>query len=533
MPINSRIPGLRDHTPEERLSLVADGAGLDASGLEALHPAAGLSLAQADHMIENVVGLIAIPVGVATNFHIDGVDRLVPMATEEPSVVAAASNAARMARGLGGFTTSYTGDVMIAQIQVLDAVDPHGTRFALLEAKDELLALANEQDPVLVSFGGGAFDISVRVLPTRAGVQVIVHLHVDVRDAMGANAVNTMAEAIAPRIAEVAGSRTLLRILTNKAELRLTRARAVFDAEMLGGAQVVDDIVAASAFAEADAYRAATHNGISAVVLATGNDTRAVESGCHSHAARTGGYTALSQFEKDADGNLVGTLEVPLAVGLVGGATRAHPTAQAAVRLLGIDTARELASIIASVGLAQNLAACRALAAEGIQRGHMTLHARTIAASAGAEVDEIGEVARRIVAERRIRVEYAREVLAALRAESRANRGCPPASPCTRWLRATDCRPRPTSSPPRSRRSSAAGCMPRGPATSRSRASCPRHGCRSSPTPPRCSLTSRCPRALAPSPWSRTCGASSARSRSGCARSPSWSARPSRSRRPI
>lgn len=421
MPINSRISGLRDHTPDERLALVAGGAGIDSDALAALRAEGGLSVAQADHMIENVVGLIGVPVGIATNFRIDGTDRLIPMATEEPSVVAAASNAARMARDNGGFTTSYTGDVMIAQIQVLDSVDPHGTRFALLEAKDELLALANEQDPMLVSLGGGAFDISVRVLPTRAGVQVILHLHVDVRDAMGANAVNTMAEAIAPRIAEVAGSRTLLRILTNKAELRVTRARAVFDAELLGGAQVVDDIVAASAFAEADPYRAATHNkgimnGITAVVLATGNDTRAVEAGCHSHAARSGQYAALSQFEKDADGNLVGTLEVPLAVGLVGGATRAHPTAQASVKLLGVETARELASVIASVGLAQNLAACRALAAEGIQRGHMTLHARTIAASAGAEVDEIGEVASRIVADRRIRVEYAREILAELRA---------------------------------------------------------------------------------------------------------------------
>lgn len=421
MSINSRISGLRDHTPDERLTLVAQSADLDPDVLDALRPDHGLSLAQADHMIENVVGLIGIPIGVATNFTIDGQDRLIPMATEEPSVVAAASNAARMARQHGGFTTSYTGDVMIAQIQVLDAIDPHGTRFALLEAKDELLALANEQDPMLVSLGGGAFDISVRVLPTRAGVQVILHLHVDVRDAMGANAVNTMAEAIAPRIAEVAGTRTLLRILTNKAELRVTRARAVFDAELLGGAQVVDDIVAASAFAEADPYRAATHNkgimnGITAVVLATGNDTRAVESGCHSHAARSGQYAALSQFEKDADGNLVGTLEVPLAVGLVGGATRAHPTAQASVKMLGVQTARELAAVIAAVGLAQNLAACRALAAEGIQRGHMTLHARTIAASAGAEVDEIGAVAARIVAERRIRVEYAREVLAELRA---------------------------------------------------------------------------------------------------------------------
>lgn len=420
MSINSRISGLRDHSPEERLALVADAAGVDAGALDALRPESGLALDQADHMIENVVGLLAIPVGVAANFTIDGEDRLIPMATEEPSVVAAASNAARIARGHGGFSTSYSGDIMIAQIQVLDAVDPHATRFALLEARDELLALAAEQDPMLVSLGGGPVDISVRVLPTRAGTQVILHLHVDVRDAMGANAVNTMAEAIAARIAEIAGSRTLLRILTNKADLRLTRVRAVFDAELLGGAQVVDDIVAASAFAEADPYRAATHNkgimnGITAVVLATGNDTRAVEAGCHSHAARTGQYSALSQFEKDADGNLVGTLEVPLAVGLVGGATRAHPTAQASVKLLGVETARELASVIAAVGLAQNLAACRALAAEGIQRGHMTLHARTIAASAGASVDEIGEVARRIVAARRIRVEYASEVLAELR----------------------------------------------------------------------------------------------------------------------
>ncbi|MCR2824771.1 hydroxymethylglutaryl-CoA reductase, degradative [Microbacterium sp. zg.Y909] len=423
MATNSRIPGLRNHTPSERLARVAAGAGIDRSALDALQPADGLSLAQADHMVENVVGMIGIPVGVATNFRVDGIDRLIPMATEEPSVVAAASNAARMARGHGGFTTSYTGDVMVAQIQMLDAVDPHAARFALFEARDELLALANAQDPVLVSLGGGAFDISARVLPTGAGTQVILHLHVDVRDAMGANAVNTMAEAIAPRVAELTGARTLLRILTNKADLRVTRARAVFDPEMLGGAQVVDDIIAASAFAEADPYRAATHNkgimnGITAVVLATGNDTRAVESGCHSHAARSGSYTALSHFEKDAEGNLVGTLEVPLAVGLVGGATRAHPTAQASVTLLGVQTARELASVIAAVGLAQNLAACRALAAEGIQRGHMSLHARTIAASAGATVDEVGAVAARIIAERRIRVEDAREVLAELRAES-------------------------------------------------------------------------------------------------------------------
>ncbi|MFF7684371.1 hydroxymethylglutaryl-CoA reductase, degradative [Microbacterium sp. NPDC007973] len=420
---SSRLPGLRDHTPLERRRLVAEAAGLDPDRLVALDPAEGLSLSHADHLVENVVGLLGIPVGIATNFRIDGVDRLVPMATEEPSVVAAASNAARMARATGGFSTSSTGDVMIAQVQVLDAVDPEGARLRLLEARDELLALADAQDPMLVSLGGGAIDISVRTLLTRVGTQVILHLHVDVRDAMGANAVNTMAEALAPRIAEIAGARTLLRILTNKADRRLTRARAVFSADLLGGAQVVADIEAASAFAEADAYRAATHNkgimnGITAVVLATGNDTRAVEAGCHSHAAREGAYRALSRFERNADGDLVGTLEVPLAVGLVGGATRAHPTARAAVELLGITTARELAATIAAVGLAQNLAACRALAAEGIQRGHMTLHARTIAASAGAEVGEIAEVAARIVADDRIRVEYAAEVLAQLRGRS-------------------------------------------------------------------------------------------------------------------
>ncbi len=422
MTINSRLSGLRDHTPDERLALVAAAAGLEPDALSSLRN--GLRLEQADHMVENVVGMIGVPVGVATNFTIDGADRLVPMATEEPSVVAAASNAARIARVHGGFQTSHSGDVMIAQVQVLDTVDPEGARMRLLEARDELLDLADAQDPVLVRFGGGARDVSVRVLPTRAGVHVVLHLHVDVRDAMGANAVNTMAEAIAPRVAEIAGGRTLLRILSNKADLRLTRARAVFDAELLGGPQVVDDIVAASAFAEADPYRAATHNkgimnGITAVVLATGNDTRAVEAGCHSHAARDGGYRALSRFEKDADGNIVGTLEVPLAVGLVGGATRAHPAAQAAVTLLGVETARQLAAVVAAVGLAQNLAACRALAAEGIQRGHMSLHARTIAASAGATVEEVGAVAERIVAERRIGVEAAREVLAELREGSR------------------------------------------------------------------------------------------------------------------
>ena len=420
MPNTSRLSGLKDATPLERRARVAEAAGVDPRTLDPLDVAAGLSLEQADHLIENVVGLIGVPIGIATNFTVNGRDHLVPMATEEPSVVAAASNAARMAREHGGFHTSTTGEVMIAQIQVVEVGDPEAGRLRLLEARDELLALAAEQDPMLVSLGGGPRDLWVRVLPTRTGVHLVAHLHVDVRDAMGANAVNTMAEALAPRVAELAGGRSLLRILSNKADRRLTRVRAVFDRDLLGGADVVRDIVHASAFAEADPYRAATHNkgimnGVTAVVLATGNDTRAVEAGAHSHAARDGVYTALSHYELGTDGHLVGTMELPLAVGLVGGATRAHPVAQAAVRLLGVGTARELAEIVAAVGLAQNLAALRALSAEGIQRGHMTLHARTIAASAGATVDEVARVASALVAANRVRLEYAEEVLAELR----------------------------------------------------------------------------------------------------------------------
>ena len=421
MPINSRLSKLRDAEPNERRRRVAEAVGLDTGALDVLDPESGLSLAQADHLVENVIGVIGIPIGVATNFTVNGRDYLVPMATEEPSVVAAASNAARMTRGHGGFQTSTSGSVMIAQIQVVDAVDPEAARLRLLEARDELLELANAQDPVLAQFGGGPRDLVVRAIATRTGTHIIAHLLVDVRDAMGANAVNTMAEALAPRVAEITGGRSLLRILSNKADRRLTRVRAVFDAELLGGPQVVADIVHASAFAEADPYRAATHNkgimnGITAVVLATGNDTRAVEAGAHSHAVSNGQYTALSSYEIGADGNLVGTMELPLAVGLVGGATRAHPVAQAAVTMLGVTTATELAGVIAAVGLAQNLAALRALVAEGIQRGHMTLHARTIAASAGATADEIGDVAARIVADGRIRLEYAQQIVADLRA---------------------------------------------------------------------------------------------------------------------
>jgi hydroxymethylglutaryl-CoA reductase len=421
VPVSSRIPGFKDLSPLVRRRTVADRTGLSASALDSLDPNTGLSVEQADHMVENVVGVLGIPVGIATNVIVNDNEYLVPMATEEPSVIAAASNASRMTRPHGGFFVSHTGPVMQAQIQLLDVQDPEAARLRILEAREEILELSNAQDPTLVKFGGGARDLTVRVLPTRTGVHVIAHIVVDVRDAMGANAVNTMAESVAPRLAAIAGGRPLLRILTNKADRRIVRARAVFDRDLLGGAEVVDNIVHASAFAEADPYRAATHNkgimnGISAVVLATGNDTRAVEAGCHSHAVGADGrYTALSHFEKTADGHLSGTLEVPMAVGLVGGATKAHPVARTSIEILGVTSATELAEVIVAVGLAQNLGACRALSAEGIQQGHMRLHARTVAVTAGASADELDNVVQRLIGDRSIRVEHAEKVLGELR----------------------------------------------------------------------------------------------------------------------
>ncbi|WP_427889119.1 hydroxymethylglutaryl-CoA reductase, degradative [Kribbella sp. GL6] len=421
MPRTSRIPGLRDLSVEDRRTSIARAAGIDPGSIAAFDPAHGLRIGLADHMIENAAGVLGVPLGVATNFVVNGVDVLVPMATEEASVVAAASNSAKIARLHGGFTTSSTAPVMQAQVQIVGVADPEAGRVRLLEARDELIALANEQDPKLVEFGGGVRDIAVRLVSSRAGVYVVAHLQVDVRDAMGANAVNTMAEAVAARAAEIAGGTSLLRILTNKADLRLSRARAVFDADALGGPEVVTNIIHAAALAEADPYRAATHNkgimnGISAVVLATGNDTRAVEAGAHSHAVSPAGlYTSLSRFEKDADGNLAGTLELPMPVGLVGGATKVHPTAQAAIALLGVRTAAELAEVITAVGLAQNLAAVRALATEGIQRGHMSLHARNIASTVGATAAEVPAVVARLVTDRKVRADYAEQVLAELR----------------------------------------------------------------------------------------------------------------------
>lgn len=418
---SSRMSGFRHLDVHERRRAVAAFLGRVPGTLRALDPHQGLGLDLANQMVENVVGVMGIPVGIATNFQVDGRDVLVPMATEEPSVVAAASNVARMTRDHGGFLTSATEPLMQAQIQVLDVADPEAARHRLLAAAPELMALADAQDQVLVSLGGGVRECLVRQVRGARQTYVVVHLIVDVRDAMGANAVNTMAEAVAPRIAEIAGGRALLRILTNKADRRLTRVSGIFDRELLGGGEVIENMLDAADFAVADPYRAATHNkgimnGITAVVLATGNDTRAVEAGAHAHAVGSEGrYTSMSRFEKTRDGHLVGTLELPMPVGLVGGATTVHPTAQTNVAITGVTTAAELAAVILAVGLAQNTAALRALATEGIQRGHMSLHARNIAVAVGAAPAEIDHVVARMVAGRAIRTDFAAQVLTELR----------------------------------------------------------------------------------------------------------------------
>lgn len=397
-----------------------DFAGLTEDEARALSGEAGLSVAQADKMVENALGTFAMPLGIATNFLLNGKDYLIPMAIEEPSVVAAASNAAKMAREKGGFKTSSTSPVMIGQVQVTGVKDLQVATSRLESGKQEILKLANAQDPMLLSLGGGARDLEVRVIRTMHGPQIVVHLHVDVRDAMGANAVNTMAEATAPMIETMTGGKVCLRILSNLAVLRLARAEAVWAKEAIGGEGVVDGVVEAYAFAEADPFRCATHNkgvmnGIDAVIIATGNDWRAIEAGAHAYAARTGSYKPLTRFEKTPDGDLKGFIEVPMAVGLVGGATKVHPSAKASVRLLGVKTANELAEVVAAVGLAQNMAALRALATVGIQKGHMSLHARNIVASVGCPPELMDEAVETIVREKKIRMDRAKEVVEELR----------------------------------------------------------------------------------------------------------------------
>jgi len=415
----SRISGFYKLGVSERLSIVKDFAGLTDEEVNLLQTSK-MGLVIADKMIENVIGTFELPLGIATNFLINGKDYLIPMAIEEPSVVAAASNAARMCREGGGLFAVSTDPLMIAQIQLVGVTSPHTAVMKILQHKDEIVRIANEKDPLLISLGGGVRDVEVRVIQTPVGPMVITHLIVDVRDAMGANVVNTMAEAVGPYIEKITGGKVLLRIVSNLADRRLVRVWTRVPKEAVGGPEVVDGIVYAWAFAASDPYRAATHNkgimnGVIAVALATGQDTRALEAGAHAYAARSGRYTTLSTWEKDENGDLVGYLEMPMAVGIVGGATRVNPLAKISLKILGVKTARELAEVMGAVGLAQNLAALRALATEGIQRGHMKLHARQIAIAAGAHGEEIDKVVAEMLKEGIIRIDKAKEILSRLR----------------------------------------------------------------------------------------------------------------------
>jgi hydroxymethylglutaryl-CoA reductase len=413
---SSSVSGFYKLSPKERLEFVKEFAGLSDEECTLLRNTGSLPLDLADRMIENVIGATPVPLAIAVNFQINKRDYLIPMAIEEPSVVAAASYAAKMARQGGGFHTSSTPPIMIGQIQAVGIKDPYAAKMRVIQAKEEILKKANAQDPVLVSVGGGAKDLDAKVIKTTQGQMLITELHVDCRDAMGANAVNTMAEAVTPIIERITGGRVYLRIISNLATKRLVRAWCTVPREVVGGEEVVDGIVNAYAFAAADPYRAATHNkgilnGIIAVIIATCNDHRAIEAGAHAYAARNGHYTALSTWEKNENGDLVGSVELPMAVGLIGGAVRTHPIAKIAIKILGVKTANEFAEVLAAVGLAQNLGALRALAQEGIQRGHMSLHARNIAVAAGATGKMIDLVAEKMVEERRIRMDRAKELV--------------------------------------------------------------------------------------------------------------------------
>lgn len=414
-----RLPGFYNLSVEERLKKVSEIANLTEEEVKAIYSTSKLPIEVANRMIENVIGTFELPLAIATNFFIDGKDYLIPMAIEEPSVVAAASNAAKMAREGGGFLTDFTAPLMIGQIQLVDVGNPFFAKFEILKNREEIISRANECDPILLKVGGGCRDIEVRILESRIGKMVVVHLIVDVRDAMGANVVNTMCEKVAPFVARIADAKAHLRIISNLAVYRLARARAVFRKDIIGGEEVVDGIIKAYAFAEVDPFRCSTHNkgimnGISALMIATGNDFRAIEAGAHGYAA-INGYKPLTKYEVNKNGDLLGFIEIPIQAGIIGGATQTNPIAKICLKILGVKSGEELARVSAAVGLAQNFAALRALATEGIQRGHMELHARNIAVMAGAKGREIDLLAERMIKNGKIRVDYAKEILQTLR----------------------------------------------------------------------------------------------------------------------
>lgn len=399
----------------ERLDIVSKFANLTQEERKILESSGGIGFDQADKMIENAIGTFSLPLGVATNFVVNKKEYLVPMVIEEPSVIAAASKAAKIAKIHGGFTMHNDESYSIGQIQLLN-VNVKEAISKILQHSDEILDLANSKSMTLSKIGKGAKEISCKEITTDSGPMLIVELLIDVGDAMGANVTNTMCEGVAPLVEKITGGKTLLKILSNYSTRRLVSGTAVFDKQELGGDDVVDNIVLAYQFADNDEYRAVTHNkgimnGIIAVANATGQDTRAIEAAAHAYAAKDGKYRSLTQWSKDSDGNLVGKIEVPLSVGIVGGIINVHPTAKVCTKILQIQSANELACVIVAVGLAQNLSAIRALASEGIQKGHMKLHARNIASAAGAEPDQIDEIAEKMVHEGKISINRAKELL--------------------------------------------------------------------------------------------------------------------------
>lgn len=415
---SSQVSGFYKLPVEKRIDFVSDFANLSDDDKKLFSSC--LEIDTADRMVENVLGTFELPLGLAVNFLINGKDYLLPMVTEESSVVAAASNAAKMARLKGGFKTEVSDPLMIGQLQLLDIPDVVSAAEKILEHKKQLLNLANAQDKVLVEFGGGAKDIEVRILDSPMGKMIVTHLIVDVRDAMGANAVNTMCEALAPMLEELSGGHVRLKILSNLADKRIAKAKATFDKDKMGGEKVVDAFLESYTLASIDPYRAATHNkgimnGIDSLIIATGNDFRAIEAGAHAYAARNGQYTSLTSYHKDKNGDLVGEIELPCAIGIVGGAGNIHPKARLCKKILGIKTAKELSEIVASLGLAQNFAAVFALSTVGIQKGHMSLHAKNIAVMAGATGTQIDKVADHLVKEGKVKLDRAKEILEELR----------------------------------------------------------------------------------------------------------------------
>lgn len=400
---------------KERLDIVSKFANLTQEERQVLEIAGGIGFDQADKMVENAIGTFSFPLGIATNFVVNKKEYLIPMVIEEPSVIAAASKAAKIAKIHGGFTMKNDESYSIGQIQVV-SVDVKKATSKILQHSGEILELANSKSTTLSKIGKGAKEVACKEIVTESGPMLIVELLIDVGDAMGANVTNTMCEGVAPLVEKITGGKVLLKILSNYSTRRLVSGIATFDKEELGGIDVVENIIFAYQFADNDEYRAVTHNkgimnGIIAVANASGQDTRAIEAAAHAYAARTGKYRSLTQWSKDKDGNLVGQIEMPMSVGIIGGIINVHPMAKVCTKILQVESASELACVIAAAGLAQNLSAIRALASEGIQKGHMKLHARNIAAAAGAKPDQIDAIAAKMAQEGKISINRAKELL--------------------------------------------------------------------------------------------------------------------------